>query len=192
MKHSNRLNRIDSFWFRYSFFGIFELCIFKFLTLLLYPRLRLVRFPIYIRGRHRISFGRSVSLGRSCRLDVISSTSEPFPSLCFGDNVDIGDYVHIACASSVTIESNCLIASRVFITDHNHDHRLVSSLPPSQRPLVASPVRIEHSTWIGQNVVILPGVIIGHNSVIGAGCVVTKSFPPCSTLVGVPARNINT
>lgn len=50
------------------------------------------------------------------------------------------------------------------------------------------PVHIEDHVWIGSNVVILPGVTIGKNSVIGAGSVVTRDIPPDVVAVGNPCR----
>ncbi|MGI8933218.1 MAG: hypothetical protein ACR2FS_04005, partial [Phormidesmis sp.] len=44
--------------------------------------------------------------------------------------------------------------------------------------------------WIGDNVIVLPGVRIGEGAVIGAGSVVAKEIPPCSVAVGSPARVI--
>ena len=49
-------------------------------------------------------------------------------------------------------------------------------------------IYIERGAWIGANVVILPGVTIGANSVVGAGSVVTRSVPPRVVVVGHPAR----
>ena len=52
------------------------------------------------------------------------------------------------------------------------------------------PVLIEDDVWCGSNVVILKGVTIGHGSIVAAGAVVTKSFPPYSIIGGVPAKLI--
>lgn len=51
-----------------------------------------------------------------------------------------------------------------------------------------APVIIEDDVWTGANITILKGVTIGRGSVIAAGAVVTKSFPPYSIIGGVPAR----
>ena len=50
------------------------------------------------------------------------------------------------------------------------------------------PVVIEDDVWCGANVTILKGVTIGRGSVVAAGAVVTKSFPPYSIIGGVPAK----
>jgi len=52
------------------------------------------------------------------------------------------------------------------------------------------PVVIEDGVWCGANVTILKGVTIGRGSVVAAGAVVTKSFPPYSIIGGVPAKLI--
>ena len=52
------------------------------------------------------------------------------------------------------------------------------------------PVVIEDDVWCGANVTILKGVTIGRGSVVAAGAVVTRSFPPYSVIGGVPARLI--
>ena len=54
----------------------------------------------------------------------------------------------------------------------------------------AKPVTIEDNVWIGGNSTILPGVTIGHGSVIGAGSVVVKSIPPDTVAAGNPCKEI--
>lgn len=62
-------------------------------------------------------------------------------------------------------------------------------MPPRHRSLFnKGPVIIEDYATIGENCCILPGVTIGHNSVIGANAVVTKSVPPFSIVAGNPAK----
>ena len=51
-------------------------------------------------------------------------------------------------------------------------------------------ITIEDGAWIGNNVIILPGVTIGRKSIIGAGSVVTRSIPPYCIAAGSPAKVI--
>ena len=58
------------------------------------------------------------------------------------------------------------------------------------RPLSSKPVVIENNVWIGELCSVLPGVIIGENSIIGANSVVTKSIPANFIAVGNPVKVI--
>ena len=51
-------------------------------------------------------------------------------------------------------------------------------------------VVIEDDVWLGLNVLVMPGVVIGRGATVGAGSVVTKSIPPYCVAVGVPAKPI--
>lgn len=57
---------------------------------------------------------------------------------------------------------------------------------------ITKPIVVGNDVYIGNNVIILPGVTIGNNVVIGAGAVVSKDIPDNSVAVGVPARVIKT
>jgi maltose O-acetyltransferase len=52
----------------------------------------------------------------------------------------------------------------------------------------AEPIVIEGNVWLGGGVIVLPGVTIGENSVVGAGTIVTKDLPPNVVAAGNPAR----
>lgn len=54
------------------------------------------------------------------------------------------------------------------------------------------PITIEDNVWLGGGAIVLAGVTVGHDSVIGAGSVVTKDVPPFSVAVGSPARVVRT
>jgi maltose O-acetyltransferase len=52
----------------------------------------------------------------------------------------------------------------------------------------AEPIAIESNAWLGGGVIVLPGVTIGENTVVGAGSIVTKDLPPNVVAAGNPAR----
>jgi lipopolysaccharide O-acetyltransferase len=159
-------------------------------TRIFFPACKLVRLPVFIRGRRNIVFGRKFSCGYFARLDAFG----PPGCIRFGDCVELNDFVHIGALQEVTIGNNVLIASRVFISDHNHgiyaDTADCSSPdePPTSRVEPAKPVRIGDNVWIGEGVAVLAGVTIGSGAVIGANAVVTSDIPPDSVAVGIPAR----
>lgn len=57
---------------------------------------------------------------------------------------------------------------------------------------ITKPIAVGDNVYIGNNVIILPGVKIGNNVVIGAGAIVSRDIPDNSVAVGVPARVIKT
>ena len=85
------------------------------------------------------------------------------------------------------IGDDCRIAAYTVITPMNHVYRDPHTPIRLQGETVLG-VRIGRDVWIGSGVKILDGVQIGDGCVIGAGSVVTRSLPPYSIAVGVPAR----
>ncbi len=176
---------------RYGYFGFFKLIAQFIITRLCFYPARLVRFPFYIRGRSAIKWGKGFTTGVGVRLDALGDGKT---QIVFGDRVQLNDYVHIGAIQKVSIGDDVLIASRVFITDHNHGryggegpHSSPETLP-SERMLVAKPVLIGDRVWVGENVCILPGVSIGAGAIIGAGSVVTSNVEANTIVVGIPAR----
>ncbi|HDR2479248.1 TPA: DapH/DapD/GlmU-related protein [Enterobacter ludwigii] len=177
----------------YGFFGCLRLVIDKFLTLSISRHARIIRRPFDIRGKDKIKIGKGFTTGRYCRLEAYGD--KPSPALIIGIDCQINDSVHIAAGECVKLGDNVLIASRVFITDLNHGAYVGEnqSHPDSicrNRELSTAPVYIESNVWLGEGVVVLPGVVIGKSSIIGANSVVTKSIPEHSIAVGNPAKVI--
>lgn len=114
-----------------------------------------------------------VLIGRGSRLTVESNAR-----LAIGEQTFVADGSWIGSSQEIEIGRRCAISWNVTIIDGGDHHR-----PPA-------PIRIEDHVWIGCNAIILRGVTIGADSIVGAGAVVTRSCPPRSVLAGVPARVI--
>ena len=125
------------------------------------------------------------------------------PFYCdYGKNIFIGNngIININCTfvdcNKIEIGNNVLIASNVQIYTATHPvnvkERLVDEWEENSGQaffrVYALPVKIEDNVWIGGGAIILPGVTIGKNSVIGAGSVVTKDIPSNCVAVGNPCR----
>lgn len=179
---------------KYSFGQVISLGFSFILTKMFYPKARLVRFPIDIRGKRNIKLGENFTSGYSCRIETHNKIKKD--TIIIGKNVQINDFVHIVAREQVKIGDNVLIASKVFITDLQHGSYKGNQkdsdplIPPISRELFSDPVIIEDNVWIGEFVSIMPGCIIGKGSIIGSNSVVTKTIPPFSIAVGIPAKVI--
>lgn len=165
------------------------------ITRLFYPNARLLRFPMYMRNRKRISWGEGLTCGYNCRMECVSTKTGKCGSIQMGKNVKIGDNVHIASAEKVAIGNNVLMASHIFISDLDHgnyagENQTSPQISPDVREIYAEPIHIGDNVWLGENVVILKGVSIGNGCVIGANSLVNKDIPENSIAVGSPARVI--
>lgn len=154
-----------------------------------------VQYPMNHLGLKFISIGNNFSCFPRLRLEAFERhlNNSYAPILNIGNNVSINFDCHIACVNSVQIGNNVLIASKVFITDHSHGEAKITDLQmsPSARKVVSKgAVIIADNVWIGEGASILPNVIIGKNSIVGANAVVTKSFPENSLIGGNPAKLI--
>lgn len=165
-------------------------------TKICFPNARLIRRPVFVRGKPRIKIGNGLTTGFGCRFEAFGTgKADKDTRIVFGSNCSLGDYVHIAGIRAVSIGDNCLIASKVFISDSSHGCYGIKgasspNIPPTERALYADPVKIGSNVWIGENVCVLKGVSIGDGAVIGANSVVTKDVPPHSIVAGAPGKII--
>jgi acetyltransferase-like isoleucine patch superfamily enzyme len=83
----------------------------------------------------------------------------------------------------IHVKENTLIASRVTIMSHDHCKRI------DNQPLLAD-VHIGRNCFIAVGAIVLPGITIGDEVIVGAGAVVTKNVPPNSIVAGNPAKII--
>lgn len=104
-----------------------------------------------------------------------------------GSNCQVNENVFIQGAK---IGSFVMIAPNVAILTKGHSFQSIEIpmvLQGNTQQLI--PI-IEDDVWIGRNAIIMPGVILGKGSIIGAGSVVTKNVEPYSIVGGVPAKLI--
>jgi maltose O-acetyltransferase len=123
------------------------------------------------------------------------SIIEP-PFYCvYGQNIYIGDHVflNVLCTildcSEVHIGDHVMIGPAVQIYTAAHYLQAESRI---QGWGVAKPIVIEDNAWLGGGAILLPGVTVGRNAVVGAGAVVTRSVPANTVVAGNPARAIRT
>jgi acetyltransferase-like isoleucine patch superfamily enzyme len=155
-----------------------------------------MELPLHIINHESIQIGDNFFSRYNLRIEAIKNynNQQYFPQIKIGNNVQFNSDIHIGCIDYIEIGDNCLLGSRILITDHDHGttEKVSLQLPPLERKLHSKgPVIIKNNVWIGDGVSILAGVTIGENSIIGTNSVVAKSVPANSILVGNPARLIN-
>lgn len=110
------------------------------------------------------------------------------PKIIIGNRVTSTADLQIAASSQITIEDDVMFASNVHINDASHGFGHANEPYKYQNMSKIAPILIKRGCWIGQNVVILPGVTIGELAIIGANSVVTKSVPDRCIAAGSPAK----
>jgi acetyltransferase-like isoleucine patch superfamily enzyme len=149
--------------------------------------LQLEQLP-YITGTGGIELGDHVDISGK----ISFSFNDRFcrPRIVLGDRVFVGHRCGFVAAAGVTVGADTLIATGTSIRD-NDGHPLDPEARRSRRPIDpadAAPVVIGQNVWIGSECLILKGVTIGDNAVIGACSVVTSDIPANCIAVGAPAR----
>ncbi|UTX49113.1 sugar O-acetyltransferase [Chryseobacterium sp. MA9] len=109
----------------------------------------------------------------------------------YGKNIKIGKnvFINFGCTflalGGITIEDDVQIGPKVSLLTENHP------LKPEQRKgLIGKSIHIKRNAWIGGGATILPGVIIGENSIVAACAVVSKDVPDNTIVGGIPAKII--
>ena len=153
--------------------------------------------PIYQhRGKHSVIHCsarmdtppyRKFSLGDYSVIESFACINNAVGDVMIGDHTRVG--LHNTIIGPVIIGNHVNLAQGITVTalNHNFDD---SNKRIDEQGVSTSAVIIEDDIWIGANAVILPGVTIGHHSVVAAGAVVTKDVPPHSLVAGVPAKII--
>ncbi len=127
------------------------------------------------------------------RSPLVIHNSDREPRRCYkqlevGDDCYFGRELFLDLQDKIVIEDHVTVSHRVMILTHTD-----AGTSPLKDEFIATdqaPVIIRRGAYIGANVTVLQGVEIGESSVVGAGAVVTRSVPPASVAVGVPARII--
>lgn len=151
-----------------------------------------VKFPFKLWNPQYIALGKDVFIAENSYFAIsdFDHGKKYNPQVTIGNNVCIGSNLFIACIQNITIEDDVLLSDRVFISDHIHGYENVR-LPIIQQPLIPKgSVIIRKGAFIGINAVIMPGVTIGKNAVIGASSVVVNDVPDNSVATGNPAKVI--
>ena len=115
-------------------------------------------------------------------------------NVTFPSKTHMGDYARIGhnCElhGVVHLGNHVLMAPEVVSYNVNHEHGSLSSPTDLQGDATMEPIYVGIDVWLGRRVMMMPGVHIGDDGIIGAGAVVTKDLPPYSVGGGVSCRVI--
>jgi len=143
---------------------------------------------------HRIKLGNSVQILKDVLVDVVAPPEEDGePIVVIDENVSIGLRSQISAKYSIHVERDVIIGQSVLISDHSpafEDRRLPNG---AQGDSEGGRIRIGQGCWIGHGVAIVSThgeLVLGRHCVVAANTLVTRSFPPCSVIVGIPGRVI--
>lgn len=116
----------------------------------------------------------------------------PFTTDC-GKNITLGKrvFINAGCRfqdqGGITIGDDVLIGHNAVLATLNHGFA-----PEDRGDLHPASIVIGNKVWLGANVTVMPGVIIGENAIVAAGAVVTKDVPANTVAGGVPAKVLRT
>ena len=144
-----------------------------------------IRMGLKVNSPKNIYIGNHVKIDRMSRL-----SSYEGGRIEIEDNCYIGQFFSVMAGGDIIIKKNTLIASYVAIIGENHSMNPEAGMRYGNQPLIKQNVLIGENCWVGEKVIILPGVEIGDWSIIGAGSLVNRSIPAYSIAVGNPAKVI--
>lgn len=143
---------------------------------------------VSILARLAMTDGGQLTIGDRCYISRNVMIRCNGARLQIGNDCFIGQNAVIASGHTLTIGNDCLIAEGVTIRDQDHGTRpgeLYRCQPPTLEP-----VRICNNVWLGAQAVILKGVTVEDNAIVGASSVVTKDVLEGEIACGVPARSL--
>lgn len=172
-----------------------------------------ISLPTQLHGTERISVGNHVYLGPGCwllthklqgiepvdgaaRAGAVGAGAARAGAVLdgaggcieIGDRTSIAGYCVLSAAVRVSIGRGVLFARNVYIADHRHGFDLADRAILDQPLEDLRAVVVEDDAWLGQNVVLLPGVTVGRGAVVGANSVIREDVPPRCVVAGAPGR----
>ena len=112
-----------------------------------------------------------------------------FLRLHIGNRVFIGDECSLDCRGGITLEDDVTLSNRTQVVTHINvgykDHPLQKRYPTKE-----GVVTFKQGSYVGTGAIVLPGITIGSEAVVGAGAVVTRNVAARTVVAGVPAKRI--
>ena len=145
-------------------------------------------YPLRLSGEQRIAIGDRVFIGPGSWLQALPDGENESIAIWIGKGTSVAGACVISAVRNIKLEEHVLLARNVYISDHIHKYSDTDTPVMAQGVEKIEPVLIKRGAWLGQNVVVCPGVTIGTGAVIGANSVVTRDIPDYCVAAGAPAH----
>lgn len=160
---------------------------------------------VALRHPHKIQLGNNVIIDDNCVLDAKGTQNKGISiangvfigrntliyckdgDISIGENSSISFNCDIFSGHIVSIGQNVQMSAYTFLNGGTHRFDR-TDVPVIQQERSARGIIVEDNVWLGANVKVLDGVVIGRDAIVAAGSVVDKDIPPLAVAVGVPAR----
>lgn len=169
----------------------FKRYFFFFLYTLFFKHFPASSFPFLGRPSKRLRYICCKQFFKSCGRGVNIERGASFGfgfQLEIGDNSGLGRYCSVP--SNIIIGNDVMMAPNVFILAKNHEYKDIEIPMRLQGIKESNRTVIKNDVWIGRNVIFTPGRTVNNGSIVAAGTVLTKDFPPFSIIGGNPGKLI--
>lgn len=106
-------------------------------------------------------------------------------NLTMHDRACLGDGAHAYALGMIELQAGCTIAQESYLCTGTHD------FASPNLPLQTAPIIVGTQAFVGLRAIVLPGISIGKNAVVGAGSVVTRDVADGQKVAGNPAHPVN-
>lgn len=139
--------------------------------------------PNYVAGLRNWNFGSKVRIYPGARIESLGG------DVNIGDDVSIGQNLHLISSKLVNIGSKTTLSANVFISDIDHKYEQID-IHIMEQGLITKATIIGDNCFVGYGCVIMPGSVLGKQCIVGANSVVKGVFPAQCVIAGTPAKII--
>lgn len=148
----------------------------------------LARWRANISMRAEVEIGPTLHLGRGTTISSFTKIKVADGPLTTGEKCGFGTGCFLATGpAGIEVGDHVIFGPNVSIIGVNYRYQLLD-VPLDEQGCTSIGIRIGRNVWVGANSVILDGTVIGDNSIVVAGSVVNRRFPPNCIIQGNPAK----